>query len=399
MNNTMPSSGLAFAALLAAGAAGSCAFVTSGAAPPTSGAGGGGGGPAVTGSVTASAGSTTSSAGGASSSAGGATSSAGGGSSSSVATTSSSVATTSSSVATTSSSVATTSSSSSSGGGLDCSGSPPTGTCAATPAGWTNVVFKPDPAFTCPTGYDTPITLEATISAPGSNCTCSCDVPSTSPCTQGQLSLSLGSLACGFNKHMLTSDGGCDGLGAPLGGDPIVNNAQYQYGKVKSLPAAPVSCPSTVTLPDLVMGVACTPSQIGSGCGTQMSCVPAVPEAGTACVRKSGAHPCPTMYPTGYTLYAPGVVQDARKCDPCVCTSKATSCSNATLTTYDDASCTANPVALTADNGCHTLPGNDSTNAFFQYAATPDTMACAPSPPAPPKGTATGTSPTTLCCP
>jgi hypothetical protein len=100
---------------------------------------------------------------------------------------------------------------------------------------------------------------------------------------------------------------------------------------------------------------------------------------------------------------AQGGVDDKRTCAACSCTSAATTCANASLTTHNRQDCSDPGTSVSIDGACDNLApaGTDnSMDAYFVYKADPNTMACAPtSATVAVQGSVGLLSPITICCP
>src|SRR5262249_45327396 len=101
-------------------------------------------------------------------------------------------------------------------------------------------------------------------------------------------------------------------------------------------------------------------------------------------------------------LYADGDISDNRYCDPCHCHSNATSCSNATLTMYDDSGCMNNPVQINATDNCASYVdgGTNAASQWFMFSADWNPKDCSPDAGSvSAHGSIDGANPTTICCP
>jgi hypothetical protein len=199
------------------------------------------------------------------------------------------------------------------------------------------------------------------------------------------------------------SDGMCDSM-PTIGLDMFMQT--YKDCKGSPLPAAQVACMPMTSLPSLTPGAAgrtCTPSgPAGGTCAAGSTCLPPA-DAGTLCVQHDGDMNCPApSFMHRYVVYAPSDVMDQRQCGQCMCTSDATVCSNATLTTYPTADCTGPSITVAIDSNCDNLPmGSDnSMDNHFIYSATPDKTSCSPaSANVMVMGSVVTSAPKTICCP
>jgi hypothetical protein len=213
--------------------------------------------------------------------------------------------------------------------------------------------------------------------------------------------VTFGHSTCGASTTKFTSDGQCDPITGGIVPDSTPGQGPYKDGQGNALPVATVPCGASAKLPALppsASGRACTAKMMDGACAAGNACVA---PAGRQCLQQAGDVPCPDGGMTKYLVYAPSDVKDARTCGACSCSSSATKCSNATLTTHTKSDCTDMGIALTVDGNCNGLPaGSDDTNdQYFVYNATPDTMACAPtSATVPVMGTVSVANPVTICC-
>jgi hypothetical protein len=274
--------------------------------------------------------------------------------------------------------------------------------CApSVPAGWSLVAYVPTTRPTCPSGWGS---SAPNVEDPdgGSTCACTCGAPHGNPCVQGTLSLSLGQNECGCAQVQdvpLVSDGLCDPIGRSFG-QPC---GGWGDGKVAALAPAPVACAEVHQLPPITyaaQGETCLPLEpAGAGCATGGACLPQ-PAPATACIEQSGVQTaCPAGFTQLHVVYPPGNVVDGRQCGTCGCMSTATSCNSATVTLYDDGSCTKNGVGVQANGNCNGLNGDPTDAGWFIYTATPNTTACAGAATSPLDGGLAVTNPRTICCP
>lgn len=274
--------------------------------------------------------------------------------------------------------------------------------CApAVPVGWTIVAYAASARPACPTGWGSSAPVVEDPDG-GTSCGCTCGALLANPCVQGTLSLSLGQNVCGCAEVQdlpLVSDGLCDpighGLGQPCG--------PWGDGKVAALAVAPVGCAEVHQLPPITYGAqgeTCAPEEAaGTGCMAGGSCLPQTsPE--TACIERAGVQAaCPAGFTQLHVVYPPGGVVDGRQCASCGCTSTATSCSNATVTLYDDGTCTKDGVGVQANGSCNDINGDPADAGWFIYTATPNTTACSGAATSALDGGLVLNNPKTICCP
>jgi hypothetical protein len=275
--------------------------------------------------------------------------------------------------------------------------------CVSTPQGWTFVTFTPSSQPACPSGYGTPTDFVAAPTPAGDMCSCTCGAFQANPCTQGMLTFRFGQTQClGGANPTVTSDGKCDTM-PKVGLD--IGNKMYMDCQGTPLSVTTVACAATANLPALTPGAAgrtCTPSGAASGtCPNGSTCVPPV-AADAQCIQHDGDMVCPTAsFTHRYVVFAPADVMDQRKCDQCTCTSDATMCSNAMLTTYHTADCSSGGITAVIDSGCHPLPGgsNNQNDDHFVYSAMPDKTSCSPMNATVMVTGTVATNPRTICCP
>jgi len=271
----------------------------------------------------------------------------------------------------------------------------------AVPAGWSLVAYVESARPSCPSGWGSSAPIVEGADG-GATCQCSCGAPRVNPCVQGTLSLSLGQNVCGCGQVQnvpLTSDGLCDPIGRSFG-QPC---GPWGDGKVAALPPAPVACAEVHQLPPIsyaAQGETCVAMEsAGAGCVGGGGCLPQTPPA-TACVEQPGVQTsCPAGFTQLHVVYPAGGVVDGRQCGSCGCTASATSCSNATVTLYDDGTCTKNGVGVQANGSCNGINGDPTDAGWFIYTATPDTTACSGAATSALDGGLSLDNPRTICCP
>jgi hypothetical protein len=217
------------------------------------------------------------------------------------------------------------------------------------------------------------------------------------------LTFHFGQTNCTGTAHpTVMSDGKCDSM-------PMIGLDMFQTYKDcqgTPLPVTQVACAVTASLPTLTPGAAgrtCAPSgSVGGTCPAGSTCLPPA-AAGTLCVQHDGDMMCPDpglMH--RYVVYAPSNVIDERQCGQCMCTSDATMCSNATLTTYHASDCSGPSITVPIDSNCENLPmGSDnSMDDHLIYNATPNKTTCSPaSATVMVVGSIVTNNPKTICCP
>jgi hypothetical protein len=162
------------------------------------------------------------------------------------------------------------------------------------------------------------------------------------------------------------------------------------------------------------MGASCSPktmshptpsatfSAFAAGCGggTGALCaggVCAKPTAGHYCVYQSGTPTCPSSFPNGVVVYAS--VTSSYTCPGCSCVLTAPPSCTPTAAFYSDNTC-GTPITSAALDGtsCDVFSGGPPTLVEMTSAGTPSGGACALSGSPTLSGSASGTSPVTICC-
>ena len=289
-------------------------------------------------------------------------------------------------------------------GKIDCEDEACTGTlgyaCSPTaPAGWTVVAFKNDPAAKCPAGYQNPTSV-TTAPTGSSTCSCSCGAAPASICTKGAVIVKFGYTTCTGTTFNVPATGGCDPIGALIGNG---GQGHYKDANATGPGVMNAACSATPAAPPALQAtesISCAPSSTGGkGCGSDSACLPQV-DAAAWCIQTAGDMACPNgTFTHKQVVYAKSDVTDKRSCGACSCTSTATKCNNAELTSFDNAQCSGTGVSLDVGVGCKDFSGDNQSHGFFKYTADPDTTACAVTSPSTLNGTVEVKHPITVCCP
>ena len=145
------------------------------------------------------------------------------------------------------------------------------------------------------------------------------------------------------------------------------------------------------------------PGDMG-GCSGGSTCMakPSAPFGTTLCVYQSGSVPCPSATYTVQTVVYGGV-DDTRNCTTCDCGAPTgVSCTvSGTLSAYpDDGQCVGSPIGSISDysgNVCVTMGGQATGGVEGLITITPTGGSCTASG-GQPTGSATPSTPTTICC-
>jgi hypothetical protein len=136
---------------------------------------------------------------------------------------------------------------------------------------------------------------------------------------------------------------------------------------------------------------------IGSGCSGSDRCIPPIGGGFGACVEAPGVQACPSGFPKQH-LAGTGI-SDARGCATCSCGITVRSCSPTTLRVYSaTSSCNNQPAPLTANGQCVQWPYQALKIDSYGMSSSPLGTQCTPQNGFGPTGSATLTSPVTICC-
>ncbi len=274
----------------------------------------------------------------------------------------------------------------------------PTRTCVPKPPGdWQGplIVFEgsgspPPTPPACPPGYrtDTAFDGNANLVAPDASCKCECGPEAGSSCTA--------KLTFFNDKTCLTPcvSGSeavvgpkCTALPASCGGAKAAMTYKPGTCQAKQIDktTAPTAWSSQARL--------CAPiAPSDAGCAADRTSTPttSLPFAtNTYCIAKTGEDECPPIYPRKRVYYA--AVRDDRDCE-CSCKSATGgSCSGDVQTADDATTCVAGIKIVETDGGCY-----ETKKAGGIFPAVIKPGACEPE--SKPKGAATPTTPTTVCC-
>ena len=275
------------------------------------------------------------------------------------------------------------------------------------PASWTLSVYTTG-AGACPTGYPEHVAYASpTIGA--NACSCGCTVTQDGDCLQGTIAVS------GNADNGATCDTPILTIDVSGGGSACFTVPSSSQGV--SLPArtqASALPPDGGTCADMA---GMDPTQVSSApirycdvpaAGAGSVCNGSAPPGFMACIATSGTVACPaaSSFNTRFVVGDRATIA----CSPCTECSVATTCSNPTISAYDNRMCRGSPFAvLSVDGACDPTAGggmggmgmggmgggNRGSNVLsVQYDVT-ETTTCTP-------GTSTATAqltnPITICC-
>lgn len=254
--------------------------------------------------------------------------------------------------------------------------------CPALPTGWTSVRIADGDAG-CTSGFKRTL-VDNPRSASGA-CTCSCQAAPSNPCeyNNGLYSFGVGLFgsSCNYSGNVLTF--GC--IKNP-GWDSNITG-------VSGTPQSPikVTCPSSVKRPALTddgrFDVCPTP-------GDEKTC-----GAGACILHESTDATCPEDFPLRRELTDETDIEDTRTCGACSCQTKATACTEASVTLYTDDQCSAGGRKAVFDGVCRAFDSSNFSPKSYQYHATPNVSGCDPaSPTTTLTGSVTSKKKVTLCC-
>lgn len=275
---------------------------------------------------------------------------------------------------------------------------PPTCTCVApAPADWTGPIAllesADDTPRTCPTGL-TALATGGSDLTPGPDCQpCTCGAP-TGTCTTAMATIFTGTMCvtpcmnvrpitttCTPQPYCATQSSGNATLVRDGG------SCAPSAGGVRPRPwtKSATSCGFTSPFSDCPSGLACAPRSAGA------------PDART-CIMKTGEHACPTGSPYSLRNLSYGKLTDTRSCTACTCGTPNVTCTNATVTFYNDSNCQDVADSWSTSGSCDSIVTfNDVTGSAKITEPSTITGSCAAS-----GGNASGSitpeEPTTYCC-
>jgi hypothetical protein len=284
-------------------------------------------------------------------------------------------------------------------GGVDAGPLCPTGeVCVAgAPTGWSGPIefyyaSSADPS--CPALTSVAFTGGTGLVAPPatcSSCTCGGAVSCTDPV------LDFYSDTCTTQCNTATASTTC---GTMLNG---CGTADPAYVTAKSLPTAAGCAPSgqtpTKTQSWTTNAEGCAPLGVAVACGTGQVCSPVASSSFTTCVYQAGDVACPGGTYVNKQLIDTGVA-DTRTCTSCTCgAASGAACSGGAVIVGTTGTCSAGTLVAVPtacrSMGSFQLPA--SMTILENTAPKPNDATCA-SGGGQPTGTATATTPITVCC-
>lgn len=265
------------------------------------------------------------------------------------------------------------------------------GSCAClpvVPAGWSVVVLGERAAVSCPAGYADASSVVVDPALGPATCECTCAVSQQPSCLQGMGFYVAGCADSGgyaFDPH----DGGC----TPNTYGPIAASHL-----VDPVPPSGGACTAKVSTklpeggaPGVVCGVGANTCTGGDG---GAACAPAVLAPFTLCIARDGTAACPAGYSASHA--AGPTIADTRGCGACACGGIDAGCA-ATFSWFADTACATLVASIPADGTCQANMQGDAS--AYRYAATAQASCDPPAAQPKPTGTASLTSPVTICCP
>lgn len=284
------------------------------------------------------------------------------------------------------------------GAGYTCADAPPMGFTGPV-AYWEGMSTMMAPPA-CASPYNGMATnLTSGLGAAPAQCGCTCSGPGQEACGNAS-----GQLWDGNGQCTLACSGG---IGLPA--NFCVNigclgpGSGYTSASFPKFPAQNGSCsgnPSKTVPPVTWSNVARTcpfnlPSQQG-GCGASKLCVttPGSPFGGP-CIVQAGDLACPAAYPTKHLQY--GSVNDTRSCTACACTYNPGTC-NGSVSFYTQSGCNGFTGNIAIGTACSAVAigSTASLQSSGNYFVSPLGSCSAGAVSA--NGTATPSSPMTICC-
>jgi hypothetical protein len=264
----------------------------------------------------------------------------------------------------------------------------PPGACvSALPAGWSLVVYATSQAAPCPNGYASTDVVSSPEPQSGA-CGCDCNVVTAPSCDVGSVGRMVSVTgACTLTGQGVTVNGpGCTAFASGAGG--LAPNSQSS-----PLPLTAGTC-SASAAPNLSAvttqpGRVCAPP---TACEEQL-CEGTAPEGFSLCVSQPGGG---GVCPAGWQ--SPVVVGDAvdLSCSACTCDINSQStCTNAMLNFYKDASCATLDTTVPLDGTCDAEPHAGDKPLALTYSATLTQVCTATGPEAP---TVALSGMQTICC-
>jgi hypothetical protein len=279
------------------------------------------------------------------------------------------------------------------------------------PSGWEGPVALEQVAAgstlpACPTQYESLLDAHAGLTAPQAVCSCVCGA-------SGQQCSATGA----FHGDQTCSASACATVTpSPSGACTAVSVNSCGSGGSFDFTVAPSpsggSCQAAVTTTVTPAGwttaarlCAYAGTTGAGGCSDADACIalPSSPYGAAACVY-STADPPPTSCPAGYAGSPPAVfyagVTDTRACGGCSCGGPTGGTCSGTVSLFGGAGCTGSGGTATAASGtsCQPYSGLSPTPGSAEAHFTVTGGSCAVSAAPQPVGSASGNSPTTVCC-
>lgn len=275
----------------------------------------------------------------------------------------------------------------------------PSRTCVPKPpADWQGplIIFEgsgsppPEPPE-CPSGYRTDAVYDGNTNlvAADAACTCEC-APEATDCDATVVLFADKDCKnpCGTPQKVTAPANVCTAL-----------TAACAFGKMTAATYEPGTCaPSTKSksVPPTTWaarGRVCAPiAPSEAGCPVDRIATPTTGlpfTTNTYCIAKSGEDTCPTTYPRQRVYYA--AISDGRDCD-CTCGAPTGGgCSGSGTLSDSTSDCVAGAKSIVMDGQCR-----DTKKPAVRFQTTSMAGKCAPE--SHPKGNATPTTPTTICC-
>jgi hypothetical protein len=275
------------------------------------------------------------------------------------------------------------------------------------PVGWTLSMYTTGPDV-CPTGYPEHVGYASPTIDP-SACSCGCTVTQDGDCLQGTITVT------GNADNGPVCDTPILSLEVSGSGSSCLTVSSYSAGvSLPSRTQASALPPDGGTCADMAR---MDPTQVSSTAarycdvppsGAGSVCNGSTPPGFMACIAASGALACPpaTSFNTRFVVGDRATLE----CSPCTECSVATTCSNPTISAYDNRMCRGSPIAvLPVDGACDPSAGGGMGGMFgmggmggmggsnvlsVQYSVNETTTCTA--------GTSTATAqltnPITICC-
>lgn len=243
--------------------------------------------------------------------------------------------------------------------------------CAKPPDGWAPIALVAADA-SCP-GGSSPAemgVLFENVRSTGTTCACTCGDPVKNPCfREGVLRLSA----------RLGGSGACTVAGdfVPSGACVRVRSWEERINGISVSPPSPqpVTCEAKLEKPPVEHDAelaSCSIATSAGACGAGEVCMDVGP-----CIVREGAVECPAGFGDPRIVTPAADVVDERTCEPCTCTSIATTCENARLSFFRSDDCTSGEISVAVDGNCNAITPVDEIESL-RYSATPSPAGCKP---------------------